>query len=288
MTYQLHSDLLHVEIKPEGAELTSIRNNNHTQFLWQADTNIWPRHAPVLFPIVGKLKENQFTYEGNRYEMGQHGFARDMLFTCTAHTGSSATFELNSSEATKVKYPFDFRFLIRYQLSGSTLATHYTILNTGNLDLPASVGAHPGFNCPVMPGETFEGYYLEFEKDSLELTALNNGLRKDGKELLNLDNRKLPLKPALFDNDALVFENNQVQRISLKSRKSPLKITLTCPDWPCFGIWSKKGCNQFICLEPWYGIADKESASGHLAEKEGMLIIAPGAEFSCGFSIAIS
>jgi galactose mutarotase-like enzyme len=288
MTYQLHSDLLHVEIKPEGAELTSIRNNNHTQFLWQADTNIWPRHAPVLFPIVGKLKENQFTYEGNRYEMGQHGFARDMLFTCTAHTGSSATFELNSSEATKVKYPFDFRFLIRYQLSGSTLTTHYTILNTGNLDLPASVGAHPGFNCPVMPGETFEGYYLEFEKDSLELTALNNGLRKDGKELLNLDNRTLPLKPALFDNDALVFENNQVQRISLKSRKSPLKITLTCPDWPCFGIWSKKGCNQFICLEPWYGIADKESASGRLAEKEGMLIIAPGAEFSGGFSIAIS
>jgi galactose mutarotase-like enzyme len=251
---------------------------------------VWPRYAPVLFPIVGKLKDNAFVFEGKEYALSQHGFARDRVFEMTESDPNSCLFQLVSDEESKQVYLFDFVFKIRYTLDKNKLTTQYTVINPSTETLFFSVGAHPGFNCPLLPKEKMESYYLEFEQPEYQLTELSNGLRTDATRKLEMFENKLYLSEQLFENDALVFENNQINRVSLCSTKNKHKITLECEGWPYFGIWSKSGTGfkqQFICLEPWCGIADKESTNGQLAEKEGVIALEPGKTFDCSFAVTI-
>jgi galactose mutarotase-like enzyme len=253
------------------------------EFMWQADQQVWARHAPVLFPIVGKLKDNSFVFDNSTFRLGQHGFARDLDFVLVEQNDAFCVFELRSSEETKKSYPFDFVFQVKYVLEGSTLVTEYTVKNPSDKPLIFAVGAHPGFNCPLADGEVLEDYYLEFENETFYTTELSNGLRSDAKKELILNNNKLFLTKHLFDKDALVFENGQISRISLCSSVSSHKITMECANWPYFGIWAKPG-QPFVCLEPWYGIADKETATGQLTDKDGMISLEPQKTFSCSFS----
>lgn len=285
MQKQLESAHLKVIINSFGAELCSVKNNNSVEFIWQANKEVWARHAPVLFPIVGKLKENFFVYENTKHELSQHGFARDMDFELIEDSSNSCTFELTSIPETLKKFPFDFVFQINYLLQENKLITNYKVINPSHKSLLFCVGAHPGFNCPLLPNESFNDYYLEFEKNTYKLTELDNGLRTDVKKNLILTDNKLFLNKDVFSKDALVFENNQINKISLCSVKSDRKITLESKDWPYFGIWSKTGNAEFVCLEPWYGIADESKTNNELIKKEGMIELAPNAEFNCSFSL---
>lgn len=284
MSIQIGSDSLLVSVNLFGTEVSSVKNRKGLEYIWQADKEVWPRHAPVLFPIVGKLKDNQFIFENKTYALSQHGFARDREFELIHRTEDSCIFQLSSDEQSKAAYPFDFIFRIHYRLEKNMLVTGYTVINTGDSEMYFSVGAHPGFNCPLLPDEKFEDYYLEFEAGDYERTELNNGLRTNIKKTIFLEDNKLFLTKHLFDSDALVFENKQVQQISLRSARSSHAISLQCPDWPYFGIWSKKGCTDFICLEPWFGVADKENSDHQLIYKEGILSLASKKEFNCSFS----
>jgi galactose mutarotase-like enzyme len=275
---------LKVCIDSAGAEISSVKNTNGIEFIWQGDKEIWARHAPVLFPIVGKLKDNTFFYNDRSFELPQHGFARDMEFELAESSPGHCRFRLTSNEETKNKYPFDFTFDITYILNGNTLTTEYTVTNAGAENMPFSVGAHPGFNCPLLANETFEEYLLEFENSSHEQTLLKDGLLSDKKQQLNLKNNQLPLNAALFDKDALVFENNQVNKVTLRHTTSSNSITMHCEGWPYFGIWSKKGCDRFICLEPWFGIADSIDATGDIQDKKGIISLAPSKDFRASFS----
>lgn len=288
MQSQLISKDLTITIKHFGAELCSVKNNSDIEFIWQAQKDVWARHAPVLFPIVGKLKDDFFIHEGKRYELPQHGFARDMEFELLEKSETVLKFQLASNNQTKNKFPFDFVFQIKYTLEENTLYTEYTIANPSKEPILASVGAHPGFNCPLLPNESFENYYLEFGKDNFSITKLNNGLRTDATTTLELKDKKLFLTKELFDNDALVFESSQINGVSLCSSKSNHKITLQCKNWPYFGIWTKKGNTQFVCLEPWYGIADHEYSKNDLSQKTGIIELAPGKEFKAQFSLIFS
>ncbi len=288
MQSKLISKDLTVTINHFGAELCSVKNNNDLEFIWQAQKEVWARHAPVLFPIVGKLKDNFFIYNNQKYELPQHGFARDMKFDVVEKSEQSLTFQLRSNNETKTKFPFEFVFEVTFVLEENKLYTEYKITNPSNEAVYASVGAHPGFNCPLLANESFEDYYLEFEKDMFSITKLNNGLRTDVSSTLNLKDKKLFLKKELFDNDALVFENSQINSISLCSSKSNHKIILQCNNWPYFGIWTKKGNTQFICLEPWYGIADSETTANELSKNDGVIQIAPGKDFKAQFSLIFS
>jgi len=288
MKHKLLSDTLEVHVNFLGAEIESVKNKSGLEFIWQANKEVWPRHAPVLFPIVGKLKDNSFTYNSRVYELGQHGFARDYAFELIAGDHRYCTFQLRPDIKSKKNYPFDFIFQITHSLNGNKLVTTYTILNPFTEVLFFSVGAHPGFNCPLLPTESFENYYLEFESSSLQLSELNNGLRTPNRKELGLNKNRLYLSETLFDKDALVFENSQINKICLRSEKSSHKISLECINWPYFGIWSKKGCREFICLEPWQGIADRETASGDLARKDGIIQLQPKKEFTCSFSISFA
>ncbi len=288
MQTKLRSNQLHVSINSFGAELSSVKNNNGIEFIWQADKELWARHAPVLFPIVGKLKDSFFVYENIKHELSQHGFARDMDFKLIEALSDSCTHELTSSPETLEKFPFEFVFQINYLLHENKLITNYKVINPSNKALLFSVGAHPGFNCPLLPNESFNDYYLEFEKNSYQLTELDNGLRTDAKSNLVLSDNKLFLNTDVFSKDALVFENGQINKVSLCSAKSEHTITLESSGWPYFGIWSKKGCDNFVCLEPWYGIADATTTNNELVKKDGIIELAPNTEFNCSFSIVFN
>lgn len=282
---EISSNDLTVKFNIIGAELCSVKNKRGNEFIWQANPSVWPRHAPVLFPIVGKLLNNTYQYGDKTYALNQHGFARDLNFTIIEQTTESVCFELTSDLSTKEKYPFDFRLKITFALNGSVLTTTYSVHNSSDIKLPFSIGAHPGFKCPILPHEKFEDYYLEFEKSEFQLSELTNGLRTSLKKPLALHKNRLDLHQNLFDNDALVFENNQINEISLCSKVSSHKITLKSNGWPYFGIWSKKNCAEFICLEPWYGIADSETTNQQLDSKEGVLWLEPKTGFSCFFTL---
>jgi len=285
MSTILTSNQLSVCIEERGAELSSVTNTNGLEFIWQADKEIWPRHAPVLFPIVGKLKDDRYHFQDGSYSLAQHGFARDKDFKCIRHSDSECIFELRSDAETKKNYPFDFIFQIHYQLSNQTLRTEYKVINPSAETLYFSVGAHPGFNCPLTNEESFEDYYLEFESSTYALTELNSGLRKETKHTLELDQHKLPLSIELFEKDALVFENYQINNLVLASNKSNHRITIQSENWPYYGIWTKKGTQKFICLEPWQGIADAENSSQDLLQKEGIIKLEAKKEFRCSFLI---
>jgi galactose mutarotase-like enzyme len=195
--------------------------------------------------------------------------------------------DLQADQETLRLYPFLFHLRITYPLVGATLRTTYTVKNTGESDLLFSIGAHPGFNCPLLRGERLDDYYLEFEQEELRRTLLQDGLLSNRTETLVLQGRRIPLHHSLFDADALVFANNQINTIWLRSKNHQRALRMDCAGWPWFGIWSKKGAHPFICLEPWMGITDKEENSGKLSEKAGIICLAPTHNHACDFQLSI-
>ncbi len=282
---QLQNEFLQARFNNSGAELCSLKNKEGLEYIWTADPAIWPRHAPVLFPIVGRLKNDQYEFEGRSYGLSQHGFARDREFCCVFQSATEVHFELKSDAESLAKYPFHFVFQIRYTLKERELITSYHLENTGQNVMLFSIGAHPGFRCPLLENESMEDYYLSFEKSQLRRTLLTNGLLGTMQEDLTLEDGRLPLSHSLFDADALVFADGQVQKVWLRSSKNAQAVGLTCVDWPWFGIWSKKGTAPFICLEPWMGITDSADANGIFEKKDGIMKLVPSGHFSCSFSL---
>jgi galactose mutarotase-like enzyme len=285
--FEIQNNLFSVKINSFGAELCSVLSKNSSiEYIWQGDKSVWARHAPNLFPIVGKLKDGQFKYQSQSYQLPQHGFARDNEFTCIEQTADHLLFELVDSNETLIHYPFHFRFLISYKLEDNILKTGYSVSNADSKDLYFSVGAHPAFNCPLETWETFADYKLIFPwKDKLSVHTLNEGLITSHTKNVELQDHQLHISKELFDHDALVFMNSQIDEVKLVSSKTDHGVSLTSKDWPYFGIWTKKGTTQFVCLEPWYGIADHENANGDLEEKTGIIKLVSGQHFECSFDM---
>ena len=286
-SHQIHNDEFSIKVNSFGAELCSVSSKkNKLEYIWQAQKDLWPRYAPNLFPIVGKLKEGNYSFQNNIYQLPQHGFARDCEFTCVEKKDDTLIFELKSSEETLKHYPFDFTFQIIYTLLENRLITEYKIYNPTQSLLYFSVGAHPAFNCPLQKNELFEDYILEFpDINTLEINELNNGLIKSNTKNIFLKKNKLNISTSLFENDALVLTNYQINKIRLVSSKSKHGVEMNCKNWPYFGIWTKKNSEKFICLEPWHGIADFETSSQKLNEKAGIIELKPEQHFNCSFEI---
>lgn len=286
MEFTLSHNHLTVKVNSKGAELSSILFNGN-EYLWQANPDVWPRHAPVLFPIVGKLVNNTFRYNGHSYSLPQHGFARDMEFECLNHSNTQVRLVLRSTDQTKVNYPFDFELLLSYTIKDNAIECGYLVKNAStHSDMYFSIGAHPGFKIPLQGSETWNDYQIVFEKDKrYYITKLSDGLLSDIKIPLELNNARLDVTNNLFDNDALVFENAQLNQVAIISSKTNKGVEVQCNNWPYFGIWSKKGSNNFICLEPWQGIADFTKHNGELKSKKGIIQLGPKEEFNCSYSI---
>jgi galactose mutarotase-like enzyme len=275
---------LTVRVKEPGAELCSIKDADGTEYLWQADPAFWARHAPVLFPVVGKLRNGRYELNGKTYELPPHGFARDMNFTLIAQTDESLTFQLPPNAGTRTRYPFEFELRIIYALAGSTLSIEYAVRNTGSSPMPFSIGAHPAFNLHGPVDECF----LEFEKaESLNTVLLSGkGLLTNETAPVLKNANILPLSKTLFDHDALIFLNAKSKKITLGAKNSPRRLTVEFSGFPQLGIWAKPGA-PFVCIEPWYGYADPEQPYGDITNKPGILQLAAGESFSCTHRVSV-
>ncbi len=287
MQYSLSNSRLELKVNSLGAELCSVKSKaDQLEYIWQADPKVWARHAPNLFPVVGKLRNGQFSYGGNQYTLPQHGFARDLEFICIEETADTLSFELTANEATLRIFPFHFSLQITYVLVADILNISYTVFNPDHKNLYLSLGAHPAFNVPLEEHETFADYELQFNGlNILTLNKLQDGLVSDETKVLHLSDRKLHLNTSLFEKDALVLKHGQIHEVRLSSTRSGRGVEMTCEGWPYFGIWTKPGTSEFLCLEPWYGIADSDHASGLLEEKEGIITVPSEQHFQCAYAI---
>lgn len=287
--YQLSNEQLSVSISPMGAELQSIvHNTTRLEYMWSGDARFWGKKSPVLFPIVGGLKNGNYTFDGISYTMGRHGFARERFFEVTEQTNSSITFSLSSDEASIKIYPFHFRFSIQYTLEENSVRVLYRVENIGNKPMYFSVGAHPAFSVPLVEGDSFEDYYLEFnQQETTGIWPLSpEGLIKESPTPFFSNNNRIPLSKSLFYGDALVFKGLQSDCISIRSDKHSHGLSLSYTNFPFMGIWSAKDAN-FVCIEPWCGIADSILATGNLQEKEGIHFLEEHEIFERSWSVTV-
>jgi galactose mutarotase-like enzyme len=289
MLTTLENEHIQILIHSKGAELTSLKLKlDNVQYLWQADKKVWNRHAPILFPIVGKLKDNSYTYNGNAFSLSQHGFARDCSFELVTANSECAVYQLSSNDETKKLYPFGFLLTVLYRIEGNTIHISYTVKNTSSEEMHFSIGAHPGFNCPLLPNESIEDYYLEFAAtENISTYPLVNGLIANGIKKQLGAMKKIPLSQHLFQDDALILEDLHSNTISIKNNVNNKSITLDFSDFPYLGIWSKPEGAPFICLEPWYGIADQEESTGDFINKKGIRHLEENEVFQCTYKITI-
>lgn len=284
----LSNDILSVEFRSQGAELTSILHKpTGTEHLWQGDPAVWGWHAPNLFPVVGGCLNNQILVDGVAYPMGRHGFARQSVFDLVEQTETRARFVLTDSDETRQSYPYRFEFIIEYALEGNTLSVTYRVRNTDDKPIFFSVGAHPAFNVPFGSGETYQDYWLEFEHDEPLTTHL---LSKDGyftgeTKPIAMQGNRLPLTKHLFDQDALVIKELQSRRVSIRSKNHDRVLTVTFNDFQYLGLWAKPGA-PFVCIEPWLGCADSVGEPVELSQREAIQQVPVGGNFEATFSIA--
>lgn len=293
MVHILENEQLKVTIADKGAELISVYDKeNALERMWNANPKIWNRHAPILFPFIGKVANGVYRYRGQEYQMRtQHGFARDMEFVCVSSNEQSVTHCLKTNQTTKEIYPFDFELSVTHSFDEKNkriLKIQWDIKNMGQGKMYFSIGGHPGFQTPLKAGEKREDYYLEIPgKKELEYILLNTatGLAvTDKKYRLELENGFYPIKKTMFDKDALVFENNQIETMCIADPDKKPCITVECKGFPYVGIWSKPE-GDFVCLEPWFGRTDNDGFDGSLEEKPGVQVLEEKETKQIGYQI---
>ena len=290
MHFNLQNDQLRVTIASWGAELVSLKDReNNLEYIWQANPDVWGRHAPILFPIVGRLNEDTLNYGDRQYEMKQHGFARDSEFSCLEQHQDRLLLRLMANGNTKSKFPFDFALTIGYQLMGNQLQVMYQVSNPQKDPLYFSIGSHPGFTCPVLPNTNFEDYELQWaEPENLERVYLEGGVRSERTSKLLDNSDRLSLSHELFEEDALIVQGAKSDYITLAHKSKGAVLSMVFPNYPYLGIWTKPDPKaEFICIEPWQGIADHQDKAGDFSEKEGVIKLNGGESFNCGYRIEI-
>jgi galactose mutarotase-like enzyme len=287
--FSLNNGFISISVNKHGAELSSVvQLNNHFEFIWNANPTVWNRHAPVLFPIVGKLKNNKISINGNLYDMTQHGFARDCNFELINKTEKSLTFILQSNKETLKKYPFEFHFYIIYSFTeiSNQLKITYKITNNSTIEMPFSIGAHPGFSLPI---SDLNQYEINFDSiNNLERHLLEDGLFNDKIENIKLENHTLKLNSEIFDKDAIVLKNCIAKKIYLKHLFSKYEISCEFNDFNDLGIWAKKGNQEFICLEPWLGFSDNKDSNLEITDKKGIIILQVNETFEASYFLNFS
>ena len=269
----LENELLKVMIADSGAELSSVYDKEkQTERLWDANPEVWNRHAPILFPFVGKVIGGVYRINGQEYEMKtQHGFARDMEFECVEAAETSVTHRLLPTEKTKQLYPFEYELLVTHKLDAENprlLHVNWEVKNNGSDVMYYSIGGHPAFTVPVKESKERENYYLEFPgREELTYISVNpaNGFVDTEKEYsLKLENGFVKFFAGLYDT--LIFDFQNIQKVRIANPDQTPYVTVDCSEFPLLGIWAKETGN-FICLEPWAGRADNDGFTDNIDEK---------------------
>lgn len=281
----LENDDIKAEIHPRGAELQSVfSKKTQIEYLWNGDAAFWPRHAPVLFPIVGGLIDDSFTYNGETYRLEKHGFARDTDFEVETSTATTATFLLKSNEETLKSYPFAFELRLKYSLEANKVHLEYHVSNPAQSPMYFSIGSHPAFKVPLTEGG-YEDHSLVFsEVENADSWGLNGNYLTTPSPYLN-SQQKLQLKHELFYNDAVIFKDLKSTAISILNNKNEHGLTYTFEGFPYMGIWAAKNA-PFVCIEPWCGIPDSVDHDQNLENKEGIIKLEGQQSWAVSQSIA--
>ena len=284
--HRFGNDSLAVAVKADGAEPVSIRTRAGRELLWQAGPE-WPRHAPVLFPIVGRLAGDTLRHRGRSTRMTQHGFARDRRFAWTARGPAGCRLALDDDAQSRAIYPFGFRLEIEYRLDGPHLAVQYALRNTGTERLPASLGAHPAFRWPLADNVPKRAHRLVFaEPEPAPIRRVAGGLLRDAPAPSPIEGRMLALDEALFTDDALILDRPASRSVTYEADGAADALSVAWHGMTQLGIWSKPGAD-FLCIEPWHGLASPEGFDGEFIDKPFLMLLDPGAEARLGWSVAV-
>lgn len=285
----LQNDRLTVQLNPLGAELHSLYYHPaQLDYLWSGDPLYWGKKSPILFPIVGTLKNNTFIYRGKPYHLNRHGFAREQMFHIIHRDDQLASFTFASDEKTRLCYPFDFILQVNYHLNGSSLTVNYVVHNTGQEAMFFSLGGHPAFAVPLEKALAYEDYFLAFEAEEYAPRWRINaeGLLTEPDDLFLKQTNILSLKKSLFAEDALVFKHLNSSKVSLVSHSGQRGLKFDYTGFPYLGIWAAKNAD-FVCIEPWCGLADSVSANQQLDEKEGIIKLEPAEVWQRKWSVEV-
>lgn len=294
---ELKSDQLQVQFQTFGGALSSIKDKDGVEYLWQGDPTYWSGQAPVLFPICGSVRNDTVVYENKdgSHEIGKiprHGLVRKKEFNLVDQTDNSVTFAIEDTEEMYENYPYHFRLEITYIVTGKTIRTEYKIYNKeSEKSMPYFIGGHPGFNCPLLADEVYEDYYLEFEEPetcSVPKPLPETGMLDFKDRSSWLDNQKeLGLNYDLFSYDAVTLDELESRKVALRSRKHDKGLRLHFKEFPNLIIWSTLNKGPFIALEPWSGLSTSLEEGDRLEEKKDVRILKPGDFDHVGFDIEI-
>lgn len=291
MNYTITNGKLTVTARTFGGELTSIKDGNGTEYLWQGNPEYWHGQAPVLFPIVGSLRNKRAVIGGNKTCcMERHGVARKKEFRMARKDDGSVVFSLSADEETKARYPYDFQLETAYVLDGAGVTVQHTVYNPNPAVLPFQIGGHPAFNCPADPAERFEDYEVEFEKPETADCPLmdENGIPQMDRRVSVIKNsRILPMKHELFLKDALIFDRIQSRKVTLRSRKSGKGICVSFPELNYLLIWSSANGGPFVALEPWSGLPTCSDEGDVFEQKRGVFLLPAGEKKVVSYRISV-
>ncbi len=291
MIYTIENKVMKIAVDTSGAQLASVQTKpDEKEYLWQGDPAYWTGRAYNLFPTIGRMYKNTYTYRGKSYSLLPHGIARYRVFQLADRTATKLRFRLTEDEDSLQSYPFRFCFDIVYELVGTRLNIAYEVTNPNEEDLIFTLGGHPGFNIPF-GGGTFENYYLEFpERTQVTWHTLSKNKFMSGKTqpFALKDGVRLPLEHSLFDNDAIIL-GNTCRRVLIKNTADSRQIALDYPEFKYLGIWHAPQTDApYICLEPWSALPATEGITDDLETKKDMTHLAPGKTFRNVWGFEIS
>ena len=289
MKTYIGNERIRVGINHLGAELISLVTvSDNREYMWKGDPAFWGKHSPVLFPIVGKLRDNAFLYQGKQYSLSRHGFARDMTFNLDSAADTRVIFSVESTPETLRRYPFPFRLLIQYTVREATLEVIYEVVNIGADTMYFSLGAHPAFAVPVVDGENYDDYSLHFNQvETLYSWPIDKAGLIERTPVPFLDHTdRLALRKELFYKDAIVLKSLKSNVISIKHKSDPHGLDLAFEQFPFLGLWAAKDAN-FLCIEPWCGIADSVDHNQDITTKEGIEKLPAGSVWKRTWSVTV-
>ncbi len=280
MIVTLKNELLTVEIEDVGAQLASITAKDGTQYLWQGDPDIWPRRAPLLFPVIGRLKDSQYTLDNQVYHIGSHGFCRDALFAVDQHSDTAVSFTLTDSEETRKVYPFRFTLTVTYTLDENRLVKAHKVENHSDAIMYYEVGGHDGFRAPLREGEVMDDYAIRIPGlDAIQPYEMDSALMIVPKDpIYPLNNGRIPLKPSVYQQDTIILGELPVSRAVLVDCQDRPRVTLEFDGFPYLGIWTQAKAfdTNYVCIEPWTTLPDATFVGRGLNDKMGIRSLIPG------------
>ncbi len=289
MTVTIKNELLTVEIEHIGAQVRSVLGADGTQYIWEGDPKVWGKHAPLLFPVIGRLKNGQYLLEGKAYQIGIHGFARDAEFTAVGQSEQEVSFQLAGSEATYKVFPFDFLLTVTYVLEKNTLIKRHRVENRSQWDMLYELGGHDGFRVPLNPGEKVSDYSIVLPGvEVLEPYEMDNQYMMAPKSRsIPLSEGKVNLHPMEYGLDTVVVDRPPRGTVLLLDGSGSARITMCCADFDYLGIWtvSEPLRRKFVCLEPWTTLPDAVFCGRELSEKAGIRRLAPGTAETLTYSV---